>query len=67
MVLKDDNLNLIVFFNQIDNSYPAMTNIFSDPNFKIYLVYCLAFLILGMIITGLGPLIPYLAFYEGRT
>ncbi len=43
-----------------------MREILQEKNLKIYLIYSLTFIVLGNIITGLGPLIPYLAFYEHR-
>ena len=44
-----------------------MREILGDQNFKIYLIYSFTFIVLGSIITGLGPLLPYLAFYENRS
>ena len=38
-----------------------MKEIFSERNFRMYLVYCLTFVLLGGTITGLGPILPYLA------
>ena len=36
----------------------------NNPNKFHFLAYCLSFLAYGAILTGLGPIIPYLAEYQ---
>lgn len=40
--------------------------ILSHPNFKHFLAYCLSYIILGSVITCLGPMFPYLAVDQHR-
>ena len=43
-----------------------MQKVLNHPSFKVYLLYFLIFFLLGIIITSLGPLFPYLAAMENR-